>query len=267
MTSDITDYLRWAYHELNNIFNPHKFTLQQFAANSSQLKEEIDLVHSESQITEQEDPFNVRCSTKQILVQDLLELKCDRVHDCVFTDKLDLKADVSTKRQLLSTYASQFDIFNFNNPLLNRTRLFLHKLQCDQNLNWYDPLPDEFRREWRNISTQVHAVPILKFPRAMGSRNHVYRIITFTDSSKLMLGCVSYLLNLNTNEPFPVLSKSRVVNKNLESKSIPSLELQAPVLGTECSLDIYKEFSGSSCICSISIESLFVYSDSLVVLN
>ena len=92
VTSDSTDYLMWAYHGLNNIFSPYKFTLQKFATNNSQLKEEIVLVHSESQITEQEDPFNVVCSIEQILVQDLLCLKWDMVHDCVFADKLDLKA-------------------------------------------------------------------------------------------------------------------------------------------------------------------------------
>ena len=64
-----------------------------------------------------------------------------------------------------------------------------------------------------------------------------------------------------------MLAKNRIVNKNLESKTIPSLELQGVVLAVECLIDLYRELTGSSSVLPMNIKELEVFSDSLVSLN
>ena len=48
-----------------------------------------------------------------------------------------------TKRKVLQTIASQWDAYNINAPLLNRSRLFLHRLQIDKTLDWDTVLSSE----------------------------------------------------------------------------------------------------------------------------
>ena len=63
------------------------------------------------------------------------------------------------------------------------------------------------------------------------------------------------------------MAKNKVINKNLESKSIPNLELQALDYAVEMSMDVFKELSGDFCLCPININKIFVVSDSSVALN
>ena len=58
-----------------------------------------------------------------------------------------------------------------------------------------------------------------------------------------------------------------MVSTKLEGKSIPSLELQAVVLGVECLIDIYDDLTGSTCTVPINITKLNLYCDSLVSLS
>jgi hypothetical protein len=74
----------------------------------------------------------------------LLGLEWNRGADSIAAPKLKLSEVACTKRQILSSIASNFDLFNFNGPLLNRARLFMHQLQCDSALSWDKKLsPDK----------------------------------------------------------------------------------------------------------------------------
>ena len=69
---------------------------------------------------EQETPKTVK----------ILGLVWNRERDTLSTRKLILDKTASTKRTILSSLASNFDVYLFNGPLLNRARLFMHRLQC-----------------------------------------------------------------------------------------------------------------------------------------
>jgi hypothetical protein len=56
-----------------------------------------------------------------------------------------------------------------------------------------------------------------------------------------------------------------VVAKGLKSKSIPSLELAALVMGIETVMGVYKDLVKA--ICPIRIASIYAYTDSLIVLG
>jgi len=251
VTADSRSELEDAYRLSQQVFQPYKFGLQQFITNDSQLQNEID---SE---TDSKSDDEVK----------LLGLRWNRLSDELSTKPIELDINARTKREILSSIASQFDLFNFNGPILNRSRLFLHTLQCDKSLGWDDSLPSESIREWNNICKMANNKPPINIRRCVGSRDDTYDLIAFSDSSKSIFGAVLFLHNLVTDEVSFVMAKNRIVNKQLQNKSIPSLELQGVVLATECLLDLYDQLSGPSCILKLKISNLFVYSDSLVSLS
>ena len=87
------------------------------------------------------------------------------------------------KRQILSTIASQYDIYKFNGPIMNCSRLFMHSLQCNEDLGWDDILLQSHQREWKNIARQANASPSMKVRRAVGQSDDKYKLVACTDAS------------------------------------------------------------------------------------
>ena len=243
--------LKWAYQLLPSIFEPFKMELQQIVTNDVSLQECIDAGL---------DNKTDRCVK-------LLGLRWQREEDTLSTRPIVLDGSANTKRLILKSIASNFDLYNFNGPVFNRSRVFMHGLQCDKSLGWDDPLSQERMKEWRCISKQANATPEIKIKRFVGERDASYRLLSCVDASSLMYGAVLYVENMDTGEVSFVMAKNRMVNTNLKTKSIPSLELQAISLGTEMLLELYKELSGPTCIMPIRVEALSLYSDSLVALT
>ena len=246
IVGDDSDYLDWAFNKLNDIFKPYCFELQKFCTNDVQLKSKIN---------------------DETKTSNLLGLQWNTEGDFLLTKPINLNINSTTKREVLSTIAAHFDLFNFNLPLLNRSRLYLHELQSDKNLSWDEVLSSERIKTWKKIAKQANSAPTLEIKRCVGSRSDVYDLIAYSDSSQVIFGCVIYLYNICTKELSFVLSKNRIVNKQLQTKSIPALELQAITLASECVIDVFKELTDDNCVAPISIQSLFVYSDSMVAIT
>lgn len=90
------DTLEWAYKNLSNIFKSYQFSLQQFVTNNQDLQEMLD----------KED--------QTLLEASLFGLVWNRKEDTFATQPLKLNADATTKRQILSSIATNFDLLNFN---------------------------------------------------------------------------------------------------------------------------------------------------------
>jgi len=133
----------------------------------------------------------------------------------------------------MTEVTSNFDIFQFSGPLLNRARLYLHRLQCNKELGWDTTLSNANQKEWVNISNQVNAAPIISIDRCVGSREDEYYLVAYTDASKYMCGVVIYLYSVNTNKMNFLLARNKIVGKGLDDKTIPVLEFQGIFLGTE----------------------------------
>ena len=58
-----------------------------------------------------------------------------------------------------------------------------------------------------------------------------------------------------------------MLNKQLENKSIPALELQAVSFGLEIFIDTHQELTAASSVVPIKITELKLYSESMVSLN
>ena len=250
ITSNNSEYLKWAFDNLSKIFEPYKFRLQQFVTNDDEIQAAID--------QGLKDPTSDEVK--------LLGLTWNRKKDTLSTRPLHLDNKANTKRTILKTIAAHYDIFGFTGPILNRARLFLHRLQCDKSLGWDTRLSEEIIKEWKNISSQANASPNIQVKRFVGRRDGKFRLIAFTDSAKDIYGTIIFIQDINNLKVSFVLAKNRLVNKQLSSKSIPSLEFQAIILGTEVLIDVYKELSGPTCVNPVQITELVLFSDSMVSL-
>ena len=107
---------------------------------------------------------------------------------------------MANTKLVLKIIASVFDVFNFLEPILNRARIFMHKLQRDSSLGW-DPEsnPDDLR-QWKVIAKQVISTPENFVPRFVGKRESEYRLIAFANSSKVIFATVIYIQDLRTNK-------------------------------------------------------------------
>ena len=242
--------LKSNFEQINQIFSPYHFSIQQVMTNDMNLQKVVDG-------EEEPTPDTVK----------LLGLSWDRVNDSLSTRPVILDVEANTKRSILSTVASQFDVHNFNLPLLNRSRLFLHSLQCNKGLKWDDKLDSSLQKEWQNICRQVNSAPEIKIDRCFGPRDGKYNLLAFADASHALFGIVVYLQEIGTGKLHFVCAKNRIINSQLKLKSIPSLELNSVTLAVEALTDLYKELSGSSCVTPIDIERLAVFTDSTCSLH
>ena len=236
---------------LRDIFESYCFPLQKFVTNDPEVRKAIETITNE----------------QQPKVVGLLGLKWDTVSDEIFTAKLSLDGTADTKRKILSSIAKNFDLYNFNGPILNRARLFLHELQCNAELQWDDVLPERDLRNWCNIAAQVNRAEIIKLPRFIGRSQDSYKLIACVDSSKQICGAVLYLYNETSGERSFLFARNRFVGSKLATKSIPSLELAAAALGVELLIDTFRELTGDSTLEKVRITELKLYSDSLVSLS
>ncbi|XP_068228287.1 uncharacterized protein [Palaemon carinicauda] len=243
--------LHWAYSVVGSIFSPYGFDLQQFVTNDRSLQGEID-----------------SCTGSETgEVVKLLGMQWNRTLDCLLANKFQLNGKAKTKREILSTIASHFDLFGITGPILNRSRLFLHGLQCDRNLGWDDQLSPELRKEWHNIANQANSAPDIAIDRFVGRRDGKFYLAACCDSSKLLYGVVVYIIDIDSMSSSFVMAKNRMINRQLESKSIPSLEMQGVTFATEVVLDLYNELAGPLCINPLNVVGLHVFSDSQVALS
>ena len=242
-SSDNPNELMDAFENLNSIFNPYGFTVQQLTTNYAELQNNIDIAEGEA--------------TPKVV--KLLGAQWDRLEHKLFTRPINLNIEANTKRLILQSIASQYDVHNFNGPILNRSRLFLHKLQCSKDLKWDDKLSKESLNEWRNIVKQANASPPMQIDRSVGSRADKYCLIACTDASREMYGMVLYMRNITTGKSSFLLAKNRIVNSKLATKTIPSLEMQGILLGAQTLIDTYLQLSGPTCVDPVNIVNLVIF--------
>ena len=251
ISTNSSDTLLWAYTKLPEIFLPYKFEVQQMVTNDIMLQRKID---EDNQV---ETPTECK----------LLGLTWDRVNDLLYTQPINLDGEANTKRSILKTIASHFDVYGFNLPILNRCRLFMHRLQCCKELKWDKVLNQDLLREWRNICRQANSSIPIKVARCVGRRESSYKLIAFTDASRNLYGTVVYLHDNETGTLSFLQAKNRMVCKQLKSKSIPALELNAIVLGVETLMDLHKDISGPDCIKPVKVTEIILFTDSICSLH
>ena len=235
---------------VRGIFEPYKMFLQQFYCNIPDVQSELD-----TEFEQETGP-----------IIKILGMEYNRFEDSLSTMKLSLDRDANTKRKIISSIASNFCILQINCPLLNRARLFAHKIQCS-DVGWDDVLTVALCKEWRNICNQLNSSPKLTIGRYIGCRANRTSLVCFSDASKDMVGVVIYVRDESTGKVSFLQARNRIVGKGLEGKTIPALELHALSLGVTTVLDVYNELTGPSSVVPIYIDQIFCFSDSMCALN
>ena len=134
----------------------------------------------------------------------------------------------------------------------------------NSKLGWDETLGKDLIKEWKCIANQVNSSLPVKFDRCVGERDDEYDLECYVDASTVIYGIVVYIRNVKTGKRNFLLAKNKFVNSSLKSKSVPSLELQALILGCETLKNIYDELTGPFCLSKINITDLKIFSDSLV---
>ncbi|RXG53621.1 hypothetical protein Avbf_13496 [Armadillidium vulgare] len=216
-SSSDSNQLKWAFCQLDNIFSPYKISLQQFVTNDKNLQDHID---KKSGIV---TPPKVK----------FFGLIWDRDNDMISASKLKLDVDAETKRLILSSIASNFDILLFNGPLLNRARLFMHNLKSEKDLDWDTKIPENQLKEWKKIAKQVNASGEIQLNRCFGRQNDDYKLIAFTDSSKMIYDFLTNSgFNIDQMEvivPNPVIISTKPLKEEILCNTATTTDPSIPV--------------------------------------
>ena len=250
VSSGSAEILESYYNKLPFIFEDYKFSLQQFATNNVELQSKID--SDEGSITNATIKFFGMQWYREIDSLGPLPINLDQAAD--------------SKRKVLASLNSVYDLLNVYGPIVNRAKLFFQKLQANKLLDWDTTLPPDLIAEWGKICKQTNATPALYVNRCIGSRNSSFTLVAFSDASAEMYGVVVYIIDNHTRNVSFVVAKSRVLGKGLANKSIPSLECQGVAFATEVLHEISTDLSGDKNISPIKITSMYVYTDSMVSL-
>ena len=245
------DELLNAYRTIIDIFEPHKLFLQQFGTNSVKVQNKID------QSLETETCNDVK----------FFGMTWHRVQDTLTPMLVRLDESADTKRKVLASLNSIYDVFNLYAPILLRAKLFLQRLLAGSVATWDAKLSPELQKEWQSICRQANTAPAVSMPRCVGARDSNFALIAMTDASKDAYGAVVYIKNLETDQVSYLTAKNRLINTTTAKKTIPSLELQAIAFGVETLFDVHQSLSGDTVVIPIKISSCYLFTDSMVCLH
>ena len=182
----------------------------------------------------------------------------DTHNDVISPVKFKLNDLANTKRKILSSIAANYDIYNIGGPMLNRARIFMHILQSDQKVGWDKPLESNLCKEWKKISNQINQSPHISINRFVGNRDGRFHLVAYVDASRYFYGAVIYIIEESTSRSSFLFAKNRMITKNLKSKSIASLELQAVEFGTKILHKTRDDLCGEKAMVPIKISKLSV---------
>lgn len=244
------EHLKNVYSQLESIFSPYGFQLQQFCTNLYDLQKTIDVK------TETVTPDDVK----------LFGMIWNRQTDSLIPNKIQLDDNANTKRDILRTINAVYDVYNLYAPLLLRARIFLQALQANKSLEWDTLLPADLSAEWLRIVKQANNAPAIPLRRAVGSRNSRYKLIAFTDASKDAYAVVIYIKDLSNKTVSFLRAKYRLVGTNCR-RTIPSLELLAIHFGMEVVYETMQSLCGDTIVTPVTVDHIDMYSDSMVCLH
>ena len=116
----------------------------------------------------------------------------------------------------------------------------MHRLQCQRKLGWDQVISLEQQQEWKNICKQANKSSLVKISRYAGPREGNFRLVAFTDASQVLYGTVIFIQHIKSGKLNFIQAKNRMVNTQLKTKSIPSLEMNAISLGVETLMEIQR---------------------------
>jgi len=182
----------------------------------------------------------------------------------IFTYRIAEEDKPFTCRGVLSTVNSIYDPLGFAAPLTVLGKLLLRKF-LSGTIDWDEPLPENWMREWKVWKDCIKTLQCLKIPRMYVpvslSTEVKKELHVFSDASKESIAAVSYLKTVHedgSSEIGFVMGKAKIAP--LHGHTIPRLELCAAVLAVELSEVVLENLDEE-------IDIVKFYTDSKVVLG
>ncbi|XP_018367943.1 PREDICTED: uncharacterized protein LOC108764289 [Trachymyrmex cornetzi] len=150
-----------------------------------------------------------------------------------FTSTL-FKADIVTKRTILSTIARIYDPLGLLSPIIITAKIIIQELWSIK-LGWDDPLPNPIANKWCNFLNKLQNLSKLTFPRWIGWKvGYLTELHGFCDASQLAMAAVVYIRITNVQEETTtILLASKTKVAPLKRLTIPRLELTGAFLLTK----------------------------------
>ena len=239
--------LCYAHEQSIPMFKEFCMDLQKFVTNSVTLQQNID------------DQY----STQTPIDNKLFGMLWNRELDTFRPKQICLDASARTRRQLLSAINSQYDLLGIFLPLMITAKLFLHALPSSFKMN--SDIGDQLHSEWQKICTKLNNQGEIQIPRNMGNRDSEFALIICTDSSKLSMGIVAYLWDLQTDRISFIFAKNKLIGKNLKTKTMPVLELCSLAWGVDSIVGLYRTMT--TAMIPFNIKKVIALSDSSIALS
>lgn len=182
--------------------------------------------------------------------------------DLSILKKLKNSTEVPSKREVLKAMMSIFDPLGIVQPVTIRLKIIFQDL-WRRKVNWDDKIPEDLHKKWiiwLQDTTKMNAVTIPRYYFPQIEAFSVAELHTFCDASDKGYAAVVYLrvvVGCKAHTSF-VSAKSKVAP--LKHLTVPRLELQACVMGSELAKTIEREIA-------LPITRRYFWTDSKITLS
>ena len=266
LSFDSFDDLKLVTQESKALFESRGFKLRKWVANSVSKSVLLNLPPEDLGANDKEIDLTSHLMPDSKALGLVWDEEGDRLRVCS-RRKL---VDVSTRREMLSVLASQYDPLGFLAPCFLGGKLILQKV-TSSGLGWDEILPGDGLSNWIAWAVSVepflgYFVPRCCFPEdgAEIEKSKVsYQLHGFSDPSNSALSCVVYLRRVVEGRRSCVAfiqGKSRVVLVNQSNLVISRKEVKAAVMCSELMKSVSESLQHLGC-------GLHFWTDSHVVLR
>ncbi|XP_039281639.1 uncharacterized protein LOC120350817 [Nilaparvata lugens] len=189
---DDLDTVKALQREVADILYSAGFMLHKWCANDKQLLESVPKEKREQ---------NLSIKLEEAESIKTLGLIWNHERDILnFDINIDLSRTNYTKRMVLSTIASIYDVLGILGPFIVMCKIFMQDL-WKYDLKWDDKLPPKLHEAWNDIIQEIPKLRLITVPRfvkASGSIINV-QINGFSDASEKAYGACVYLRTVDVN--------------------------------------------------------------------
>lgn len=167
-----------------------------------------------------------------------------------------------TKRQMLRILMSVFDPLGLVQPIMIGLKILFQEL-WRKKIAWDDKIPNELHKrwnEWFEIALKIREVRVPRCYSLNSNNLSTARLHIMCDASDKGYASVAYLVVKNYDHYDVAFLQARSKVAPIKHLTIPRMELQACVQGTEMATEIIKEIG-------IPIATVYFWTDSKIVLN
>lgn len=190
----------------------------------------------------------------------LLGIKWNPTSDVFFYTIVPPEPTIITKRKILSSVASIYDLNGYLSPVTVWMKIFLQKLWLEKSVSWDSPLSPTLNKQWVQFSSELSLLSLVRIPRFILPTQSA-DIVGFADASNTAYAAVVYLRVFYQDQVQTHLLRAKTKVAPLKVHTINRLELSAALLLAKV-IDSLKFL-----LKRVKINNIYLFSDSVTVLS